>query len=59
MTLCLGLIFVLWCETPKPTIVRDYCKITRPLHVHRKDTAKTKRQALRHNRTYRRICGRG
>jgi hypothetical protein len=58
MLTCYGLIFVLWCEQPQKTVVRDYCRIARPLQVSRKDTPATKRAALRHNLTYRRLCRR-
>lgn len=53
--LCFG-ILVMWCEPDKPTVTREFCKVSKIIRPSRNDTAQTKRQILAHNRKYRRLC---
>lgn len=59
--LCIGLL-VMWCDvsdikprTPPPA--DTYCQIARPIYFSASDTRKTKEQADRENRKWRRLCG--
>lgn len=56
MTVCYGLVFVMWCLTETAANTDSYCRAYRPVMWSSRDTRQTKEQVDRNNRVYKAIC---
>jgi len=60
--LCVGLVLIMFCDTPSPTSVSDYCDLMRPYVTLEKykpgrtDGERSKRRYLSITKDFKRIC---